>query len=156
MTATPAPTVTGPTINGRSEPRLPATFSAAALRGIAGRCPRCGEARLFGRFLKPVPACPACGQDWTPQQADDFPAYIAILITGHVLAPVIITLVTSYDITPGLLAAILLPLAVVMMVAMLQPAKGAVIALQWWQGMHGFVRERPGRAEAAAETDGRT
>lgn len=122
--------------------RLPESFRAAALRGVAGRCPRCGEARLFSRFLKPVPACPACGQDWTPQQADDFPAYIAILITGHVLAPVIIWLISNYDISPGLLAAILLPLSVVMMIGMLQPAKGAVIALQWWQGMHGFVRER--------------
>lgn len=134
---------------------LPATFRAAALRGMAGRCPRCGGARLFRQFLKPVSACPACGQDWSPQQADDFPAYIAILITGHVLAPVIIALVSTYDIAPGLLAAILLPLAVVMMVAMLQPAKGAVIALQWWQGMHGFVRERAPQAPPPPAGDNR-
>jgi hypothetical protein len=29
-----------------------------------------------------------------------------------------------------------------MLIALLQPAKGVVIALQWWHGMHGFVRER--------------
>jgi uncharacterized protein (DUF983 family) len=28
------------------------------------------------------------------------------------------------------------------MLGLLQPAKGAVIAMQWWLGMHGFVRER--------------
>jgi uncharacterized protein (DUF983 family) len=28
------------------------------------------------------------------------------------------------------------------MLVLLQPAKGAVIALQWWHGMHGFRRER--------------
>lgn len=123
---------------------------------MAGRCPRCGEGRLFTRFLKPVTACPACGQDWTPQRADDFPAYIAILITGHILAPVIIWLVSTYDINPGLLAAILLPLSVAMMIGMLQPAKGAVIALQWWQGMHGFVRERAEPAPKKADINRRT
>ena len=35
------------------------------------------------------------------------------------------------------------PLALVMLIALLQPSKGAVIALQWWNGMHGFKRERP-------------
>ena len=38
--------------------------------------------------------------------------------------------------------AIILPLAVAFMLLTLQPAKGAVIALQWWHGMHGFRAER--------------
>lgn len=126
---------------------LPRTFGAAMLRGLRCRCPRCGEARLFGRWLKPVDHCPDCKIDWTRQRADDFPAYIAIIVTGHLLAPVIIALVADFDLGPGAMAAVLLPLAVVLMLAMLQPAKGLVIALQWWHGMHGFVRER---AEAAA------
>src|SRR3546814_6807270 len=47
----------------------------AMLLGLKSRCPSCGEARLFARYLKPVDACPACGQDWTHQRADDLPAY---------------------------------------------------------------------------------
>ena len=65
---------------------LPVTGWAAILRGLRGRCPRCGEARLFMRFLKPIPHCPQCGQDWTHQQADDFPAYVSIFVTGHLMA----------------------------------------------------------------------
>lgn len=127
---------------------MPASFRIAAGRGIAGNCPRCGQARLFARFLKPQPTCPACGQDWSPQRADDFPAYIAILITGHLLAPLIIWLVSDVDVSPGVLAAIILPLSVVMMIAMLQPAKGLVIAMQWWHGLHGFIRERADQPSA--------
>lgn len=126
-----------------ARPALPATFRTALGRGLRSRCPRCGEGRLFARWLKPHPACPACGQDWSHQRADDFPAYIAILITGHLLAPVIIALVSDFALSPGAIAAILLPLSVVLMLGMLQPAKGAVIAAQWWHGLHGFVRERP-------------
>lgn len=107
-----------------------------------GKCPRCGEAKLFSSFLKPLDHCPACGQDWTHQRADDFPAYLAILATGHLLAPIVIWLAQK-DLSLSMLAAIILPLAVAMLVGMLQPAKGAVIALQWWLGLHGFRRERP-------------
>lgn len=122
--------------------RLPRTFGAAMMRGLRCRCPRCGEAKLFDLWLKPLDRCPACQVDWTRQRADDFPAYIAILVTGHLLAPVMIALVADFDLGPGAMASVLLPLAVVLMLAMLQPAKGLVIALQWWHGMHGFVRER--------------
>jgi uncharacterized protein (DUF983 family) len=38
--------------------------------------------------------------------------------------------------------AILVPLAVAMMLTILQPAKGAIIAMQYWLGLSGFVRER--------------
>lgn len=31
------------------------------LRGLARRCPRCGEGKLFSRWLKMVPGCPRCG-----------------------------------------------------------------------------------------------
>ena len=122
--------------------RLPLSGMEAALRGASGKCPRCGEARLFLRFLKPIPHCPHCGQDWTLQQADDFPAYVSIFLTGHLLAPLIILLILEFEIPAGILVAIILPLAAAMMLGLLQPAKGAIIALQWWLGLHGFQRER--------------
>ncbi|WCP12262.1 hypothetical protein sphantq_00659 [Sphingobium sp. AntQ-1] len=122
---------------------LPSSGWAAVLRGARNRCPRCQQAKLFARFLKPVPHCPACGQNWTHQRADDFPAYVSILLTGHLMAPIIITLVRDFDLSTAALVAIIMPLAMILMIGLLQPAKGAIIALQWWLGMHGFERERP-------------
>lgn len=121
---------------------IPATFVQAAARGIRGKCPRCGEGRLFRKWLKPRDHCPVCTLDLTPQRADDFPAYIAILVTGHLMAPLIIMLSLDFELGPLAMVSILIPLALVMMLGMLQPAKGAVIAAQWWFGLHGFVRER--------------
>ena len=121
---------------------LPATGWAAVLRGLSGRCPRCGEARLFARWLKPAGHCPHCRQDWSHQRADDFPAYISIFLTGHIMAPVIIALVRDTHLSMPVLATIILILASILMMGLLQPAKGAVIAMQWWFGLHGFVRER--------------
>lgn len=121
---------------------LPASFWQAAKRGMLSKCPRCGQAPLFRKWLKSVDSCAACQQDWTHHRADDFPAYIAILVTGHVLAPVMIMLSVDWALTPLVSLAFMIPVSIVMMLAMLQPAKGAVIALQWWQGMHGFKQER--------------
>lgn len=121
---------------------LPPTIWAAILRGIRGRCPRCGGGSLFRKWLKPRDACPACALDLTPQQTDDFPAYISIFVTGHLMAPLIILLATDFELGTLGMGLIVIPLALVMMLGMLQPAKGLVVAAQWWNGMHGFRRER--------------
>lgn len=144
------PRVVLPADAGKACPTLPGSGWEAMLRGLRGRCPRCGEARLFARFLNPVPHCPGCGQDWAHQQADDFPAYLSILVTGHLMAPLIITLIRDTQLPVGMLLAIVLSLAIGLMIGLLQPAKGGVIGLQWWLGMHGFVRERP----AVGQDDG--
>ncbi|MFT3965593.1 MAG: DUF983 domain-containing protein [Sphingobium sp.] len=110
----------------------------ALLHGIAGRCPACGSAPLFARFLKPVQHCRACGQDWTHQQADDFPAYIVIFIVGHLLVPLVVSINMRFE--PSLVAQMIgWPLAtIVLSLAMIQPVKGAVIAWQWSRRMHGL------------------
>ena len=48
------------------------------------------------------------------------------------------------------IVAIIIPLAVVMLVALLQPSKAAVIGMQWWNGMHGFRKERLPEADEDA------
>lgn len=122
--------------------QLPHGLWEALLRGVRGNCPRCGAGKLFARWLKPKDNCPACGLDLSGQRSDDFPAYIALFLTGHILAPFLIIMVLDYDLSAFAVLGIIIPVAVLMMVAMLQPAKGAVIGLQWWNGMHGFRRER--------------
>lgn len=83
-------------------------------------------------------------------RADDLPPYISILITGHVLAPVIIYFAAVSTIPMWAALAICLVLASMLMIALLQPAKGAAIALQWWNGMHGFS---PSGLDEAAQAD---
>lgn len=135
-------------------PALPESLKAAMLRGARGRCPRCAGAKMFPRYLKPEPLCPSCGQDWTGHQADDFPPYVAIFATGHLIAPVIIALSIAKVLPIWAEMAVALALAGAMLFATLQPAKGAIIALQWWMGMHGFTRagrDEVGAIKSAAE-----
>jgi uncharacterized protein (DUF983 family) len=124
---------------------LPDTAIQAAIRGMRGRCPSCGNGRMFPRLLKPMEYCQICDQDWTAQQADDFPAYASIILTGHILAPVIILMINETDFSMWTNLAIIMIMALILMAALLQPAKGAIIAMQWWMGLHGF--EKPLRPE---------
>jgi uncharacterized protein (DUF983 family) len=121
---------------------LPESYRFAALRGLRGHCPRCDRTRLFRAWLKPVDRCAACAQDWSLQRADDFPAYISIFVTGHLMAPLVIMLIGDLGLSAWATLAIVLPLACVLMLGLLQPAKGAVLATMWWTGMGGFTKER--------------
>ena len=148
------------------------TVPRAVLRGALGRCPACGEGRLFGRFLKVAEDCGACGQHFGHHRADDFPPYLVMFAVGHIVGYGIYVAETRFDDVPLWLHVALWPtLAIVLSLALLQPVKGAVVGLQYGLGMHGFgapvareeervepgawggseglVRERPARAELA-------
>ena len=120
----------------------PASFDVVLGFWLLNYCPSSVE--IYGmwtniaRYLKPVERCACCGQDWTLHQADDFPAYIAIFISGHLLAPVLIAAGSRELLPMGWLALIAVVGALLLTIVMLQPAKGAVIALQYHWRMHGF------------------
>lgn len=110
----------------------------ALIHGLMGRCPACGSAPLFTKFLKPEAQCRSCGQEWTGQQADDFPAYIVIFLVGHLLVPMVVSINLRFE--PSLVAQMVgWPLAAaVLSLLLIQPVKGAVIAWQWSRRMHGL------------------
>ena len=115
----------------------------AIKRGFRGRCPRCGEGKLFRAFLKVDNNCSACGLDFTPHRADDLPAYLVIVIVGHIVVPTALFIETDYSPPVWLQLAIYLPLTLVLSLALLQPVKGAVVGIQWALRMHGFHDTAP-------------
>ena len=110
----------------------------ALIHAVRGRCPACGQGRMFAAFLKPAAACGSCGQAWDRHQADDFPAYLVILLLGHLLVPLMIEVNGALSIPLGVQAALWPCLALVLATLLIQPAKAAVIAFQWSRRMHGF------------------
>jgi uncharacterized protein (DUF983 family) len=115
----------------------------AVKRGFRGRCPRCGEGKLFRAFLKVDDHCSVCQLDFTPHRADDLPAYLVIVIVGHIVVPMILWIETDYSPSVPLQLSIYLPLTLILSLALLQPVKGAVVAVQWALRMHGFDELNP-------------
>jgi uncharacterized protein (DUF983 family) len=115
----------------------------AMKRGFRGRCPRCGKGKLFRAFLKVDNHCSVCGLDFTPHRADDLPAYLVIVIVGHLLVPVILWVETTYAPPVALQLSIYLPFTLIASLSLLQPVKGAVVGMQWALRMHGFDEQNP-------------
>lgn len=115
-------------------------YPIALGRGFCGRCPRCGKGKLFGRFLKVVHDCAACGEPYYHHRADDMPAYVVILLLGHILVPLAVWVEMAYQPAYWVHIALWLPLGTALGVGLLQPVKGTIVALQWRMGLHGFHR----------------
>jgi uncharacterized protein (DUF983 family) len=114
----------------------------AMLRGFLGKCPNCGEGRLFGSWLKTVHACEHCGEVLDRHRADDFPAYLVILIVGHIVVGGFLGAEAMFDLSMWTHLAIWVPLTIILSVVLLQPVKGAVVGMQWALYMHGFGGEQ--------------
>ena len=122
----------------------------ALKRGLRGRCPRCGEGKLFRAFLKVDDHCSVCALDYTPHRADDLPAYLVIVIVGHLVVPLVLHVEMAYQPAYWIHAVLWLPLTLALTLLLIQPVKGAVIALQWRLGMLGFEAAKKLRDAAVA------
>ncbi len=113
----------------------------AVARGLVGHCPSCGKGHLFSGFAATVRQCDVCGEEIYHHRADDFPAYINIFITGHIIVGgfLLAERVTNWSSWTHL--AMWVPLTLIMAVVLIRPIKGAVIGLQWANRMHGFGGE---------------
>ncbi len=110
----------------------------ALLRGWRRRCPNCGSGPMLRGYLKVRDSCPVCGEALHHQRADDGPAYLTILIVGHLMAPLILWVFTHYRPDPLVLATLFSIGTVALSLYLLPRLKGALVGLQWAKRMHGF------------------
>lgn len=107
-------------------------------RGVKGRCPRCGKGHVFKGYLKVADSCDVCGLDFTPQRADDGPAYFTILFVGHLLVPGLHLAYAFGEPSPAMVAGLLSTLAILLSLILLPRIKGVLINYQWAKQLHGF------------------
>jgi uncharacterized protein (DUF983 family) len=127
------------------------SFKTDLWNGLRGRCPNCGKGHMFRAFLKVADTCEVCGEELHHQRADDFPAYLVIVLVGHLVVPLILHVEMTYQPPYWVHAVLWLPLTLGLSLLLIQPVKGAVIALQWRFGMHGFEEAKLRRDAAAFE-----
>ncbi|MDP3173727.1 DUF983 domain-containing protein [Phenylobacterium sp.] len=114
--------------------RRPSLLQAIA-RGVRGRCPACGDGPLFWRYLKVTPRCEACGHELGRHPADDGPAYLTILIVGHLVVAPLLFFPIIWQASPAIvLPATLIPLAAVTL-ALLPRVKGGFIGVLYVLGV---------------------
>ena len=99
--------------------------------GLRGRCPHCGEGRLFSGFLALSSHCGTCGLDFGFADAADGPAVFVILFAGFLIAGAALLVEIAYTPPIWLHALLWGPLVLVVCLTLLRPLKGVLIALQY-------------------------
>jgi uncharacterized protein (DUF983 family) len=110
----------------------------ALIKGWRCKCPSCGTGPMMRGYLTVRDTCPVCGEELHHHRADDGPAYLTILIVGHVMAPLLLAVFTRFRPEPATLIAIFSVFTVALSLYLLPRLKGAMVALQWAKRMHGF------------------
>ena len=111
----------------------------AMLRGWRRRCPNCGSGPMLKGYLQVRDTCPVCGEAMHHHRADDGPAYLTILIVGHIMAPSILFVFTSFRPEPMVLFTGFAIGCVALSLYLLPRLKGLMVAFQWARRMHGFA-----------------
>ncbi|WP_304186739.1 DUF983 domain-containing protein [Phenylobacterium aquaticum] len=107
----------------------------ALTRGLKGRCPHCGEGKMYWRYLKVEPACPACGHSLSQYPADDGPAYFTILIVAHLFVAPLLLFPVIWQAPPLLMVpGALIPLGLLTLI-LLPRIKGAFIGVLYAMGV---------------------
>jgi len=114
-----------------SQDRAPHTLVDPAKAGLRGRCPRCGEGRLFSGFLTVALRCSNCDLDYAFIDSGDGPAVFVILIIGFIVVGLALWL--EVTVGPPLWVHFLLwlPLTLILSLPLLRSLKGLMIALQY-------------------------
>ncbi len=111
----------------------------ALKRGFARRCPNCGRGPLLKGYLQVRDNCAVCGEEMHHHRADDGPAYLTILIVGHLMAPLIHIVFTKFRPEPITLATVFIIGCVALSLWLLPRLKGMIVGIQWAKRMHGFA-----------------
>jgi uncharacterized protein (DUF983 family) len=106
-------------------------LNQAMRRGAFGTCPNCGKGALFRAYLKQVDVCKGCGEELAHIRADDGPAWLTVLIVGHlvVFLAMIVDAGATWPVwwSVGMFSV----LSLVLVLLLLQPAKGIFIGAIW-------------------------
>jgi uncharacterized protein (DUF983 family) len=124
-------------LSGETRRFAPVSLAHAA---FGCRCPRCGEGKLFTGLLTVRPACPACGLDFSAQDAADGPAVFVIFILGLIVVG--LAAFVEFRFEPPIWVHLLLwaPVILVGAILLLRPFKAGLIALQY---RHYLLRSPP-------------
>jgi len=115
----------------------PVSWFRGLCHGLAQRCPCCGNAALYRRYLKVNEICLACGLPLAEIRSDDAPPYFTILLVGHLIVPSMLILEELRHPPEWVHMALWLPLALALTLFLLPRVKGAVIALHWANQIRG-------------------
>ncbi|CCD92038.1 conserved hypothetical protein [Bradyrhizobium sp. ORS 375] len=109
----------------------PVTLAQTVLRGLACRCPRCGQGKLFEGFLNLRKRCEACDLDYAFIDTGDGPAIFIMMLAGAIVVGAALIVEVKYQPPFWVHAALWGPLILITTLLPLRAMKSLLIALQF-------------------------
>ena len=128
------------------------SIKTSMLRGLKLRCPNCGSGPMLRAYLKVRDHCPECGENLSHHRADDGPAYLTILLSGHIVAPLILFVYSEFRPSPAIMAITFSVIFATVALFLLPRFKGMIVGIQWAKRMHGFA-DMPAGQEACKRSE---
>ncbi len=112
-------------------------LKTASLRALKGRCPACGDGKLFRSYLKQVDNCASCSEAFGQIRADDAAPWLTIILVGHVFLPFAFMVDVGFLPTWAAMA-LWSALFAAIALAVLPRAKALFIAILWQTRAPGY------------------
>lgn len=106
------------------------------LRGLACRCPRCGEGKLFTGYLKLAAACSNCGLSYAFADSGDGPAVFVIFLVAPIVIILALIVGALWPIAPWMHLVLWIPMTIILSLLLLPPFKGVLVNLQFSNDAH--------------------
>lgn len=99
--------------------------------GLGCRCPRCGKGKLYKGFLDFADKCDHCGLDFSKFENGDGPAVFIMLILGFIIVGAALVVEVTFKPPLWVHAVLWGPSIIGGSIALLRPAKGLIVAMQY-------------------------
>lgn len=106
----------------------------AIWRGVKCRCPNCGKGWLFHHYIEQVDNCSNCHEPLAYYRAGLFLPFVVITIVIHIVAFIMLDMEVNGRGSPLFYLYAMVPITVVLTLALLPSAKGAILGLMWAKG----------------------
>lgn len=101
------------------------------LNGLKCKCPGCGKGKLFYKYLKQVDKCDNCNEKLENYKAEDGPAWLTLILVGHILAPFMMKKEIYNLYSTSVCIAFFIAIGTFLTLFLLPRAKGLFIAVLW-------------------------
>jgi uncharacterized protein (DUF983 family) len=107
------------------------SLSLVLLSGILKKCPRCGKGKIYSEYLKVNKHCLKCNEELASYRTDDFGPWLSIVVAGHIIVPLVLSLEKNYALDLWIQASIWIPFTILIVLILLPMSKSICLAILW-------------------------
>jgi len=112
------------------------------ISGLARKCPNCGQGKAFSAYLKVKDRCGHCDEPLSVYPCDDGPAYLTMLLVGHIVIAPLFMSHLFFTMKTEILLPLMLGGIMALTLISLPFIKGAYLNWLWYLGPNG-PKKRP-------------